>query len=211
MSNEPEIRRAQFAEKDGEVVLREHEYDGIREYDQKLPNWWLFIFITAHVFFVGWWFTYYNLGLTQTDEQKIEAAMAVIADAKAKALDGMLAKLDNDTLINDWANDPSRVASGQEVYMTNCIACHGQDLAARIDIGGGQFVNLPGLSLTDGEWKYGDEPMDMFKLINEGTPADSPGHNGAKMEAWGQKMPPVEIAEVVAYIISQNPNEFTGQ
>ena len=53
MSNEPEIRRGQYAEKEGEVVLREHEYDGIQEYDQKLPNWWLTIFIAANVFFIG--------------------------------------------------------------------------------------------------------------------------------------------------------------
>lgn len=208
MAQEPEIRRAQYAEKDGEVVLRDHEYDGIQEFDQKLPNWWLFIFVAGHLFFVGWWFAYYNLGLSQTDAQKIEAAMAVIAEAKAKALDEMLAKLNDEMLVSDWATDPGHVAAGQETYMTNCIACHGQDLAARIDIGGGQFVNLPGLSLTDGEWKYGGKPMDIFKIINEGTPADSPGHNGAKMEAWGQKLPPVQVAELTAFIISRNAAEF---
>jgi cytochrome c oxidase cbb3-type subunit 3 len=208
MLNEPEIRRAQYAEKEGEVVLRDHEYDGIREYDQKLPNWWLFIFVAAHLFFVGWWFAYYNLGWGKTDEQKIAAAMAVIKDAKAKALEEMLAKLDDNALVNDWATDPSRVAAGEMTYMSNCIACHGQDLAARIDIGNGQSVALPGLPLTDGEWKYGDKPMDIFRIINEGTPAESPGHNGAKMEAWGQKMPPVQIAEITAFIISRNKEEF---
>ena len=208
MPEEPEIRRAQYAEKEGEVVLRDHVYDGIREYDQKLPNWWLFIFIAAHVFFVGWWFAYYNLGWGKTDEQKIAAAMAVISDAKAKALEEMLAKLDDNALVNEWATDPTRVASGEMAYMANCIACHGQDLAAKIDLGDGQSVNLPGLSLTDGEWKYGSKPMDIFRLINDGTPAESPGHNGAKMEAWGQKMPPVQIAEITAFLISRNAAEF---
>jgi cytochrome c oxidase cbb3-type subunit 3 len=209
MSEEPEIRRAQFAEKDGEVVLRDHEYDGIQEYDQKLPNWWLFIFIAAHVFFVVWWFGYYNLGLTQTDEQKIEAAMAVIEEAQAKALDEMLAKLTDEALVNEWATDPERVSAGRASFQSNCIACHGEDLAARIDIGGGQFVSLPGLPLTDGEWKYGGRPMEIFKLINEGTPPDSSGHNGAKMEAWGLKIPPVEVAELTAYLISENEEEFS--
>ncbi|QTN32793.1 c-type cytochrome [Akkermansiaceae bacterium] len=208
MSNEPEIRRAQFAEKKGEVVLRDHVYDGIREYDQKLPNWWLVIFLAGNIFFVVWWFAYYNLGLSQTDEEKIDAAMAVIADAKAKALDEMLAKLTDEALVNEWATDASRVASGQAIYQQNCIACHGQDLAAKIDIGGGQSVPLPGLSLTDGEWKYGAKPMDIFRIINEGTPANSPGHNGAKMEAWGLKMPPVQVAELTAFIISENKAEF---
>jgi len=208
MSEEPEIRRAQYAEKEGEVVLRDHVYDGIREYDQKLPNWWLFIFIAAHVFFVGWWFAYYNLGWGQTDEQKIAAAMAVIKDAQDKALEEMLAKLSDEALVDDWATDPAHVAAGREVYLTNCIACHGQDLKAAIDIGGGQFVSLPGLPLTDGEWKYGGTPMEIFKLINEGTPPDSTGHNGAKMEAWGLKLPPIQVAELTAFLISENKEEF---
>jgi cytochrome c oxidase cbb3-type subunit III len=54
----------------------------------------------------------------------------------------------------------------------------------------------------------GHEGMDIFKIINEGTPAESPGHNGAKMEAWGQKMPPVKVAELTAFIISRNQAEF---
>lgn len=208
MPEEPEIRRAQYAEKEGEVVLRDHEYDGIQEYDQKLPNWWLFIFIGAHVFFLGYWVVYYNLGWFKTDEQKIEVAMAKIEQAQQKALDDMLATLDNETLVNEWATDPVRVASGREVYLTNCIACHGQDLKGVIDIGGGQTVALPGLPLTDGEWKYGGTPMDIFRIINEGTPPDSTGHNGAKMEAWGLKLPPVQVAELTAFIIKENPGEF---
>jgi cytochrome c oxidase cbb3-type subunit 3 len=209
MSDEPEIRRAQYAQKDGEVVLRDHEYDGIQEYDQTLPNWWLFIFFGALLFFFGYWIAYYQFGWSKTDAQKIDAAMAVIADAKAKALEEMLAKLTDEALVNEWSTDPAIVANGEMTFMANCIACHGQDLAAKIDIGGGQSVNLPGLSLTDGEWKYGAKPMDIFKLINEGTPADSAGHNGAKMEAWGQKMPPLQIAEMTAFIISRNQAEFS--
>jgi len=208
MSEESEIRRAQFAEKEGEVVLREHEYDGIQEYDQKLPNWWLFIFIAAHVFFLGYWFTYYQLGWFQTDEQKIAAAMRKIEETQERALDDMLAKLTDEALVNDWATDPVRVSAGRETYQQNCIACHGQDLAAKIDIGGGQSVNLPGLSLTDSEWKYGSKPMEIFKLVNEGTPQDSTGHNGAKMEAWGLKMAPVKVAELTAFLISENKAEF---
>ena len=209
MSDESEIRQAQYAEKKGEVVLREHVYDGIQEYDQILPNWWLVIFFGALLFFFGYWIAYYQFGWSKTDAQRIDAAMAVIADAKAKALEEMLAKLTDEALVNEWATDPAIVANGEMAFMANCIACHGQDLAAKIDIGGGQSVNLPGLSLTDGQWKYGAKPMDIFKLINQGTPADSPGHNGAKMEAWGQKMPPLQIAEMTAFIISRNAEEFS--
>lgn len=209
MSDEPEIRRAQYAEKKGEIVLREHEYDGIQEYDQKLPNWWLFIFIAANVFFIAYWIAYYQLGWIQSDEEKIRTAMVEIEEAKRDALEQMLKELNDESLVNDWAKNPERVAAGREAYLANCTACHGQDLAARMDIGGGQFINLSGLSLTDGQWKYGDKPMDIFKIIHDGTPPESPGHNHAKMEAWGLKLPPVTVAELTAFIISENAEEFS--
>ena len=50
--------------------------------------------------------------------------------------------------------------------------------------------------------------MDIFKLIHDGTPAESTGHNGARMEAWGQKMAPMKIAELTAFLIRENPNDF---
>ncbi len=69
-------------------------------------------------------------------------------------------------------------------------------------------IPLPGLSLTDHDWKFGAKPMDIFKLVNDGSPPESTGHNGAKMQAWGQTLSPKQIAEVTAYIISKVPEDF---
>jgi cytochrome c oxidase cbb3-type subunit 3 len=207
MSSDPEIKIASYATKKGEIVMRPHEYDGIQEYDQKMPNWWLFIFFGTLIFFPACWLIYYQFGFMRTDGEAVSAAMAEVAKVKAKALDEMLAKLDDDALVNQWAADEQAVANGKEWYLANCTACHGQNLSAKMDMNGAS-IPLPGLSLTDGEWKYGSKPMDIFRLINDGTPPDSAGHNGAKMEAWGQKMAPLKIVELVAFILHENPEEF---
>lgn len=208
MSSDPEIKVANYASKKGEIVVRPHEYDGIQEYDQTLPNWWLFIFFGSLALFVGWWLAYYQLGLMKSDEETVSAAMAEVSKAKAKALEEMLAKLDDTSLVSQFAADDKVIANGRETFMANCTACHGQDLSASMDLGGGQKIPLPGLSLTDGQWKYGAKPMDVFKLINDGTPPDSAGHNGARMEAWGQKMAPMKVVELTAFIIHENPKDF---
>ena len=50
--------------------------------------------------------------------------------------------------------------------------------------------------------------MDLFKIINAGTPPDHAGLNGAKMQPWGQTLTPKQIAELVAYIIAKVPDDF---
>lgn len=207
-NKQPEVTHAEYATKKGEIALRPHEFDGIQEYDQMLPNWWLFIFYASVITFVGGWFLYYNAGLTKTDAERVDAQMAGIEQAKTKALEEMLSKLNDDALVNQWATDSTTVEAGRQIYQANCIACHGENLTASIDVGGGQKVNLPGLSLKDGEWKYGAKPMDVFRIINEGTPPDSPGHNGAKMQAWGQTMPPMQVAQLTAFLIHENAADF---
>lgn len=205
MSSKPEQeethRRADFASKKGEVVLRPHEYDGIQEFDQKLPNWWLLSFIGAVFFYLIYWFVYYQAGLIKTDQSAVTEAISAIQTKKEKALEETLATLDNKSLINDWATDPAIVAEGEKIYSQVCIGCHGPELDAPTKLG---------LSLVDKEWKYGDTPMDIFKIINDGTPPESKGMppTGARMIPWGATYSGKQVAQLVAFIISKNPDEF---
>ncbi len=197
------IRRGEYARK-GEIILREHEFDGIQEFDQTLPNWWLFTFYGAIVWSVIHWTVHYS-GAFPTDQERVAAEITAIQDKKDEALAATLASLNDDTMMSDWVANPEVVARGATTYATFCIACHGPDLSATLEAGGTK-VPLPGLPLDDAEWKYGAKPMDIFKIINEGTPAGSTGHNGALMQPWGQTLSPEKIAEVAAYIISKNPS-----
>ena len=204
---EKPVRRGNYARSKDEIVLREHSYDGIQEFDQKLPNWWLFTLYIAIAWTVVHWSIYYYTSGIKTDQQRVESQIVSVEKMKAEALAKTLSTLNDETMLTKWVADPAVVAAGEAIFTANCVACHGADLTATMTVEGKSYP-LPGLSLVDGEWKYGSKPMDIFKLINEGTPADSDGHNGARMQAWGQIFSPKSVAEVTAYVISRNPKDF---
>lgn len=205
MSQEP--KRGQFAKKKGEIILREHEYDGIQEYDQKLPNWWLFTFYGAVVWFVVVWVVYYNLRAVESDHDRVTRQVGAIFERRAAELEKTLATLDDSVLVHQWATQANIVSAGEAVYLTHCSACHAADLSAVMRVGDAE-IPLPGLSLTDGDWKFGREPMAIFRIIHDGSPPESDGHNGAMMQPWGQMLSPKEIAEITAFIIATLPDEF---
>ena len=197
--NEP--RRGQFATKKGEVIIREHEYDGIQEYDQKLPNWWLFTFYVAIAWFLGYWVLYYNAGAYLSDHDKVTGQLAQIEARRQAEREATEAALDDEALLA-MAADPAVVSAGEATYTATCVACHGADMSATMDVGGTK-IPLPGLSMTDGEWKFGDKPMDIYRLVMDGSPPESDGHNGAKMQAWGPTLGTRKVAEVTAYVVSR--------
>ncbi|WP_018970088.1 cbb3-type cytochrome c oxidase N-terminal domain-containing protein [Rubritalea marina] len=199
-SNEA-IKRADYAREKGEIVLRTHEYDGIQEYDQKLPNWWLFTLWAAIAAFFIYYTLYYTLDLLPSSSKVMDERVAKIEEQRASALQQLLNNMDDNTLVNQWATDDSVVAAGKDIYSKMCAACHGLDLAAN----GG----TTGRPLNDGEWFYGGKPMDVFKIINDGTPEGSNGLNGLKMVAWGKSgLSAEQVAQVTAYLIEQNPDDF---
>ncbi len=180
--------------KDG-PILREHVFDGIQEFDQKLPNWWLFTFYIAIVFFVGYWVVYYSTNSMQTPTQSIDAKMAAIEDKKKQELVAMMDKLDDNVLL-EWSTNQSITAEGKAVYDQYCIACHAADL------NGGVI----GRSLIDDHWEYGGKPMELFNLVLNGSPADGKGFNGQKMQAWKDLLGPEKSAKAAAYVISKSPH-----
>ena len=194
-------KKGTFAGKKGEIILREHEYDGIQEYDQKLPNWWLFTFYGAIAWFLVHWVLYYQAGAFQTDHERVAGGIAKVEQKRRAEREATEASLDDAALLA-MAKDPAVIAAGEATYTVTCVACHGADLSATMDVAGTKFP-LPGLPLTDGEWKFGGNPMDIYKLVHDGSPPESDGHNGAKMQAWGPTLGTGKVTEVAAYVISK--------
>ena len=171
-----------------EPMLRDHVYDGIQEYDQKLPNWWLFTWYITMVWFVVAWLAYYQLGYGKTDQQQVDEQLAKIADLRAKELEAL-----DDTKLWAMSRDTKAVEAGKATFMATCVACHAADLSAHL-----AGAKLPGLPLNDQEWKHGGNPTQIMQIIRKGAPDITKG-----MAPW-ESLGIQKITEVVAFILSHH-------
>ena len=177
-------------DKESEFLL-EHDYDGIKELDNNLPPWWVYLFYACIVFAVVYLVRFEIMGAdNQEMELKKEMAQAQIdiAEYKKNAPDLM----DEKTVTLLTA--PADLAAGKAIFATNCVACHRADA-------GGQI----GPNLTDDHWILGGGIKNVFHTITNG------GRDGKGMIAWSKNgMKPKDIQLVASYVLSlqgSNPKD----
>lgn len=164
------------------VVLREHSYDGIQEYDQRLPRWWLLTLYGAIVFSAVYWLYYMSTSVGASDVQRLEQKLAAIATYRLQnSID-----VTNDGMFWEMSGNSAFVNAGKDIYQANCLTCHGAKLEGGI-----------GLALVDTEWVHGASPASIYRTVENGIA-------GTGMQAWGNLLGQQRMAEVVAYILSQN-------
>ncbi|MFV5697516.1 cbb3-type cytochrome c oxidase N-terminal domain-containing protein [Flavobacterium sp. ZT3R17] len=171
-------------------LLLEHDYDGIKELDNNLPPWWVYLFYACILFGVVYMVRYEVLGAdNQEMELKKEVAQAKIdiAEYMKTAPDLM----DEKTVV--LLTEPADLAAGKEIFTTNCVACHRADA-------GGQI----GPNLTDNHWILGGGIKNLFHTITNG------GRDGKGMIAWKGTLKPKDIQHVASYVLSlqgSNPKD----
>ena len=164
-----------------EIVL-DHNYDGIRELDNNLPPWWVYLFYASIIFAVVYLLRYHVFdGINQTQEYEIEVAQAKLAVEEYRKNNKDLVDVNSVEILTD----ASDLAAGKEIYTVNCIACHKDD-------GGGGI----GPNLTDEYWILGGGIKEVFHTISEG------GRPGKGMIAWKTDLKPLEIAQVSSYVLT---------
>ena len=136
-----------------------HVWDGdLREMNNPLPRWWVYLFIITIVFslvypvmypglgsyagWLGWSSTGQHAAEMSKGEKEVAPLYAKFADMKTEAV----------------VKDPQAMAIGERLFMNNCSQCHGSD--AR---GSKGFPNL-----TDGDWLYGGTPEKIGESIAKG-------------------------------------------
>ncbi len=165
-----------------EDILFEHEYDGIRELDNSLPPWWVWMFYLSIGFAIVY-MTYYHfagIGLSSTEqyEQEVEKAQAAVQAYLSRQAD----QIDENNVTP--LTDDQALMLGKTIYETNCVACHGA-------LGEGGV----GPNLTDEYWLHGGGIQNIFKTIKYGVPEKG-------MISWKSQLRASDMQRVASYILT---------
>jgi cytochrome c oxidase cbb3-type subunit III len=159
-------------------LLLDHEADGIKELDNNLPRWWVWLFYLT-IAYAAFYMAYFHV-LKAGDLQIAEYEKERAAGEKIK--NEAIGKFEANLASLAPSQDPAVLAQGLQTYTTLCAPCHRAD-------GGG----LVGPNLCDDYWIHGSNYLDNLKIIINGVPEKG-------MLTWRGVLKPGEIQAVASYI-----------
>jgi cytochrome c oxidase cbb3-type subunit 3 len=166
-----------------------HDYDGIRELNNRLPPWWLYGFYLTIVFaaIYLWRFHVSHTGPSSKEEYETSVARA---EAKINAY--LKQKGDNiDENTVTFLADKADLDAGKELFTKGaCVSCHGSD-------GSGIVFGQPGVgpNLTDDYWLHGGSIKNIFTTIKYGV-------TGKGMQSWSSTYSPKQLAQLASFVKS---------
>lgn len=168
-------------EREGEIML-DHGYDNIRELDNRLPPWWvnMFLLTIAWAAVYMWYYHWGGNGPSSGEEYKrdVERAKKEIAVAVA----GHAAAIDETSVTA--LTDAGAIGEGELIFKNVCAACHGQKGEGTV-----------GPNFTDEYWIHGGGIKNVFKTIKYGVPEKG-------MISWQSQLKPSDIQKVASYILT---------
>ena len=172
----------------GDVVI--HEYDGIQEYDNDLPNWWLNALYATIVFAAAYWFHYQVFESGETQAQSYHREMQSVYAAEAARL--RASRSVTPAALLALSRDDATVRQGREVFAQTCVACHAANAGGNI-----------GPNLTDEFWLHGKAPEQIYRNVTEGFPTRG-------MPAWGPQIGADRIMSVTAFLLTVRDTHVAG-
>jgi cytochrome c oxidase cbb3-type subunit 3 len=160
-----------------------HTWDGdLREYNNPLPKWWLWLFYITIVFALIYLAVFPGLGnfaglkgWSQASQYEQERAAV---EARAAQLLAPFATM----TVPELASNAQAMATANNLFQNNCAQCHGSD--------GGGARGFP--NLTDGDWQWGGDPDTIVQTI-------AAGRMGV-MPPWGEVLGEEGVEQVIAYV-----------
>jgi cytochrome c oxidase cbb3-type subunit 3 len=180
-----------MASKNQDVMdqVREHVYDGIQEYDNPLPSWWVWLFLLSIAFgvaYLGWYHAMGGKSLLQAFKEDALAQQALLQGSGQSGGGGEAASEPVDYAVK-YA-DQALVEAGREAYQTNCAPCHG-------DKGQGGI----GPNLTDAFWLHGGDAASITNSIADGIPDKG-------MPGWKAVLGPSKAEAAAAFVFTSLRN-----
>lgn len=165
-----------------EPPITGHVYDGIEEYDNPLPNWWLITFCLTIIFAFIYWL-HYELNGAPTQLMELKADQAQITQLKNAAEKKLESVLEGEEDLKKLLSSAPKVELGKSVYIARCAVCHGDHLQGNI-----------GPNLVDKFWIHGKgQLIDILSVVRKGVLEKG-------MPSWETMLKPEEIVATVVFI-----------
>ena len=212
MSNSPRDTDASEAgTHDDAVGTTGHEWDGIRELNNPLPRWWLWIFYACCIWAVGYWllmpawpgingYTRGLLGHSQRADvvEAVDGLRAMRADNVARLMVADLAAIEADPELLQFAR-----AAGASAFGDNCATCHGS--------GAQGFPGYP--NLNDDVWLWGGTLEDIQHTLTVGIRSVHPDTRLSMMPAFGRDglLDRAQITDMTEYVVHLSGGEADAE
>ena len=175
-----------------------HVFDGIEEYNNPLPKWWLYLFYSTivYAFLYIAYYGYGNIqGVATTNGVKGWTSADQLAEEQAdyEAEFGPIFTEFNNTPIVDLVDNEQAQAMGEQIFRNNCVICHGVDKSGQPAYG---FPNL-----TDDDWLYGSSAEQIETTIKGGRRGVMPAHS--------ETLSNDQMKEVTEYVLTLSENDQT--
>ncbi len=161
-----------------------HVWDeDLRELNNPLPRWWLWLFIITVVFGVGYLVLYPGLGtfkgtLNWTSRIEHEGESRLNADRIESTLAPFSARS-----AAQLTSDPAALNIGRNLFLNNCATCHGSD--------GGGAPGFP--NLVDKDWLWGGDADTVVTTIASGRTGIMP--------PWGEVLGARGVEDMLSYVV----------
>lgn len=172
-------------EKEEDIML-DHDYDGIKELDNKIPPWFTYLFYITIIFAVYYMLDYhvFETSKLQHDEyiEQMDKAEREIALYMEKVrLEEAAKGIKPDIVL---LTDENSINHGKQIFLKNCASCHGNE-------GGG----IVGPNLTDDYWIHGGGIQNIYNVIKKGVPAKG-------MISWELVLNHTEMLQAASFVYS---------
>jgi cytochrome c oxidase cbb3-type subunit 3 len=176
-----------------------HSWDGIEEYDNPMPRWWLWTFYATIVWGIGYTIAYpawpmisqATPGLLGFSTRANVAADIASVETRNADLNAALANVELAALGEDPNLSGYAVNKGAAVFRSHCSQCHGSGAAGA--------VGYP--NLLDDDWLWGGTMEDIAFTVEHGIRNEqSPDSRWSQMPAFGEILESAEIEQLVHYV-----------